>query len=176
MVDCGANVGYSSAYLLTRSPQAQVISVEPDAGNYEILVKNMAPYGNRVRTIRGAVWSHSTRLTMAATGYRGGEEWARQVRECAPGESEGFPAFGVGDLLREAGWDRIDILKMDIEGAEAVVLAHGYDAWIERVGTLAVELHDDTIFGPASEIVSRATRSFTATRSGELTVYRRPVG
>jgi hypothetical protein len=76
IVDCGANVGYSSASLLTRSPQARVISVEPDAGNYEILVKNMAPYGNRVRTIRGAVWSHSTHLTMASTGYRGGEEWA----------------------------------------------------------------------------------------------------
>lgn len=173
ILDCGANVGFTSAYLLTRFPKAELMAVEPDPGNYEQLVRNLAPYGNRARVIRGAVWSHSTRLGLAAPDYRGGGEYARQVRECGPDETETFPAFGINDLLLVAGRDRVDLLKMDIEGAEAVVFGRGHEAWIDRVGAMAVELHDDTTFGPATEIVSRATREFTATRSGELTHYIR---
>lgn len=174
ILDCGANVGYTSAYFLTRYPQAEVVAVEPDPGNFKLLVRNLAPYGNRARAFRGAVWSHSTRLSMAAPDYRGGGEWARQVRECGPDEPDTFPAFGMCDLLRMAGWNRVDLLKMDIEGAEAVVFAHGREEWIDRVGVMAVELHDDTTFGPATEIVSRATEGFVTTRSGELTLYSRP--
>ena len=173
ILDCGANVGYTSAYLLTRFPKAELMAVEPDPGNYEQLVRNLAPYGSRARVIRGAVWSHSTRPGMAAPDYRGGGEYARQVRECGPDEPDTFPAFGIDDLLSAAGRDRVDLLKMDIEGAEAVVFGRGHESWIDRVGTMAVELHDDSSFGPATEIVTRATRGFTATRSGELTYYSR---
>ena len=175
ILDCGANVGYTSAYLLTRFPKAELMAVKPDPGNFELLVRNLAPYGNRARAIRGAVWSHSTRLGLAAPDYRGGGEYARQVKECGPDETETFPAFGIDDLLSAAGRDRVDLLKMDIEGAEAVVFGHGHEAWINRVGAMAVELHDDTTFGPATEVVTRATREFLATRSGELTHYRRSV-
>ena len=37
ILDCGANVGYTSAYLLTRFPTAFLIAIEPDPGNAEIL-------------------------------------------------------------------------------------------------------------------------------------------
>lgn len=169
IIDCGANVGYASAYLLSRYPDAELVAVEPDPGNFEILVRNLAPYGPRARAIHGAVWSHATRLSMAAPDYRDGEAWARQVRE---GGDE-VAAYGVADLLRIAGWERADLLKMDIEGAEAVVFARGTDAWLDRIDTMVVELHDDTVFGPASEIVGRATTGFASRTSGELTVYRR---
>lgn len=169
IIDCGANVGYASAYFLTRSPRAQLIAVEPDPGNFAVLTRNLAPYGRRARAIHGAVWSHATRLSMAANDYRGGEEWARQV--CEGGDE--VAAYGVADLLRVAGWERADLLKMDIEGAEAIVFANNTEAWIDRVNTMVIELHDDTDFGPASEIVGRATAAFEARQSGELTVYSR---
>jgi FkbM family methyltransferase len=169
IIDCGANVGYASAYFLTRFPRAELIAIEPDPGNFAVLTRNLAPYGRRARAIHGAVWSHATRLSMAAPDYRGGEEWARQV--CEGGDE--VAAYGVADLLRIAGWERADLLKMDIEGAEAVVFANNTDAWIDRVTAMVIELHDDTVFGPATEIVNGATAGFTAQRSGELTVYRR---
>lgn len=169
ILDCGANVGYAAAYFLTRFPRAELIAVEPDPGNFKVLSRNLAPYGRRARAIHGAVWSHATRLSMAAPNYRDGEEWARQV--CEGGDE--VAAYSVADLLRVAGWDHADLLKMDIEGAEAVVFGSGTETWINRVGTMVVELHDDTVFGPASEIVGRATKDFTTSQSGELTVYRR---
>ncbi|WP_162670087.1 FkbM family methyltransferase [Gemmata massiliana] len=170
VLDCGANVGYASAYFLTRFPRAQVLAVEPDPGNFAILARNLAPYGDRACAIHGAVWSHATRLSMAAPVYRDGGEWARQVRE---GGNE-VAAYGIADLLRMVDCQRADILKMDIEGAEAIVFAHGTEAWIDKVGVMAIELHNDTTFGPASEVVARATTGFTTRQSGELTLYHKP--
>src|SRR5262245_15773023 len=33
ILDCGANVGYTSVYLLNHYPHARLIAIEPDAGN-----------------------------------------------------------------------------------------------------------------------------------------------
>ena len=57
VVDCGANVGYSSAYFLSRFPNCHVVAIEPDPNNFAMLQRNMAPYGNRVKTIQAGVWS-----------------------------------------------------------------------------------------------------------------------
>jgi FkbM family methyltransferase len=174
ILDCGANVGYSSAYFLSRFPRAEVIAVEPDPGNFELLERNLAPYGGAARALRSAVWSHPARLTLAASAYRGGGEWARQVRECLPGEP-GFDAVDIGGLLAGSGHDRISLLKIDIEGAEGVVFAADVGPWIERVDHLVIELHDDSSFGDCSGVFHRAIagRGFAVTRHGELTLCTR---
>jgi len=50
------------------------------------------------------------------------------------------------------GKDRIDILKMDIEGAEADVLGKSADIWLNRVDLLIIELH-----GPEIEVAVMET-------------------
>src|SRR5260221_1476823 len=42
ILDCGANVGYSAVYFLTRFPEALVIAVEPDPDNCAMLGANLA--------------------------------------------------------------------------------------------------------------------------------------
>ena len=44
VLDCGANVGYTTAYFLNRFPSARVVAVEPDPGNAALLRRNVAPY------------------------------------------------------------------------------------------------------------------------------------
>jgi len=175
IIDCGANAGYSSAYFLTRHPTAELIAVEPDPENFALLSENLRPYGTRVRAIQSAIWSHPTRLMLSETPYRDGLEWARQVRECQPTETDGFLATDIGTLLKESGHERISILKIDIEGAEGVVFAHNYEFWLNRVDTLVIELHDDTIFGDNRSVFHRAIagHGFTITQFGELTVCTR---
>ena len=175
VVDCGANAGYSAAYFLTRFPNCSLIAVEPDPDNAHLLRLNLAPYGNAVRIIESAVWSHPARLTLADTEYRDGGAWARQVRECGPEEPTSFTAIDINQLLAESGHERIAILKMDIEGAEAVVFSANLHPWLDRVDNLVVELHDDSMFGNASTIFHRAIvgQGFAVSRSGELTVCKR---
>lgn len=175
VIDCGANVGYSSAYFLSRYPRCQVIAIEPDPANFELLRRNLAPYGSRAKLINAGVWSHPARLALVEMPYRDGREWARQVRECLPGEESGLPAVAIGNLLEESEWDRISLLKVDIEGAEAVVFSTNYEPWIDRVNCIVIELHDDSSFGPGSAIFAEAIngRGFSIAQRGELHVCQR---
>ena len=48
IVDCGANAGFASAFLLSRFPDASLYAIEPDPGN-RALERNLAPCGSRAR-------------------------------------------------------------------------------------------------------------------------------
>jgi hypothetical protein len=65
---------------------------------------------------------------------------------------------------------------VDIEGAEAVVFSGSCEHWLDRVDHIAIELHDDSAFGPARAIFTKAItgRGFTVRPSSELTVCRGP--
>lgn len=170
ILDCGANVGYSSAYFLSRFPQARVVAVEPDPGNAEMLALNLRPFGARVTIVRSAVWSHPAGLVLdRAAGD--GQEWSRQVRECRPGETPDLLATDIPSLLAAAGQPSLSILKIDVEGAEAAIFASGYEDWLPRVSHMVIELH-----GAACErIFYQAVSGLPCELSchEELTVFRR---
>ena len=163
IVDCGANVGYTSAYLLSRFPDAQVVAIEPFPANAELCRRNLAPYGRRATVIEAAVWSHSGRL---ALDHAGGNEWGVRVRATRAGEIGEIEAVDLPSL----GLSRIDLLKIDIEGSEANLFANGTDRWLPHVSNIAIELH-------GAECQERfrsamADYRYTLLHSGELTICR----
>jgi len=170
IIDCGANVGYSAAYFLTRFPRAELVAIEPDDGNFSVLARNLLPYGPRARALRTGVWSHATRLVVSEASHGDNREWARTVREARPEEPGGMPAVDVGSLLDASGHERISILKIDIEGAEAVVFGAACP-WLDRVDNMVVELH-----GPgcrAALLRAVEGRGFRISECEELTVCTR---
>ena len=171
IVDCGANVGYSAAYFLTRFPEATLIAVEPDPENCAILEANLAPFAGRYRIFRCAVWSRETGLTWDETPYRDGREWARMVRPLRPGESPLLAGTTIPVLLRESHAERISILKVDIERSERVLFSENSGEWLGRVDNLVVELHDDECASAFSEAI--ADQGFAVCNCGELTICRR---
>ena len=171
IIDCGANVGYSAAYFLSRFPSSHVIAVEPDEGNFALLQRNLAPFGARARAIRAAVWSHPTSLKMSEVPYRDGREWARQVRACQPGEPGDLPGLDIGTLLSDSGQTSISVLKIDIEAAEKIVFGSQYESWIGRVENIVIELHDAECIRTFLRAI--AGHPFQLSRSGELTVCKR---
>jgi FkbM family methyltransferase len=172
IIDCGANVGYSSLYFLNRYPLARVIAVEPDPANAAICRKNLARYGDRAQVIESAVWSHPARLAVARGVYRDGREWSTRVREVTSGEgasSDHVFAMDMPALLSHCPNGRADILKVDIERSETTVFSNA-SGWLHRVGNIAIELHD----AECEDIFFASLRGFhcDVMRSGELTVCR----
>jgi FkbM family methyltransferase len=171
VIDCGANVGYSSAWFLSRFPDCRVVAVEPDKGNYSQLVQNVAPYGSRARTVCSGVWSRPAGLRFAEVPYRDGREWSVQVREARADESPDMTAVDIGTLWVESGYPAISILKIDIEAAERFVFAENCERWLGAVENLVIELHDDE----CRRVFFDAIRGLPlrVSQSGELTVCRR---
>ncbi|MBV9999244.1 MAG: FkbM family methyltransferase [Verrucomicrobia bacterium] len=142
IIDCGSNVGYSCAYFLTHFPSSYVIAVEPDAGNFDLLKTNLAPYGNRCRLVNSAIWSKPAGLVFEESTLSESEQ-CRRVREARHDEKPAMIATDIGRLLKESGFDRISILKMDIEGSELEVFSSNYVEWLARVDHLLIELHGE---------------------------------
>ena len=142
IIDAGANVGLASIYFASRYPGARILAIEPEAGNLELLERNVAAYPN-VTVVRAALWHENAPLDLVDPGLG---QWAFMTQ--GRGEAEHYgphvhevQGITLDTLCRDHGLERIDILKMDIEGAEREVFADP-SAWIGKVDTLIVELHD----------------------------------
>ena len=170
IIDLGANVDYSTAYFLSKYPSAHVIAVEPDNRNFEILRKNLQPYKNRVTKICSAVWSHKSQLKLIAGKIGDQREWATKVKECAANESADLEAVDIFSLLEQSGFDKIDILKIDIEGAESVVFSENYKDWLDRVRIIVIELHGKKCQDIFNKALSLGNYDFS--RSGEVTIAK----
>ncbi|MFC4311862.1 FkbM family methyltransferase [Steroidobacter flavus] len=135
ILDAGAHIGLATVFFAERFRGATVISIEPEATNFDVLCKNVSAYP-RVRPMRAGLWSRSTWLRIenpdAAT-------WSFRVLESD--QPTDIRAVSIPDVMQLHGLDHIDILKMDIEGAELEVLTHNAD-WLSKVGNLMIELHD----------------------------------
>jgi len=149
IIDCGANVGMSSAYFLARFPEARVIAIEPDPGNYQQLVHNTAHDDERVKAIQAGVWSKQVGLKFVDTAFGDGRAWAIGVEEALPGEPVDINAVSIPQILaNEPADQRISLLKIDIEGAELPLFSENAGDWLGRVDNLVIELH-----GPECEQV-----------------------
>jgi len=166
IVDCGANIGLTSAYLLSRLPKARVIAIEPFPASAEMCRRNLAPYGSRATVIEAAVWHCCTSLVL---DYIEGDEWGVRARPARPGEPQaGEPGAIAAIDLPSLGLERIDILKIDIEGSEADLFAQGTDRWLPSVSNIAIELHNAACVGEFQ--AAMAGYRYTLSHCGELTI------
>jgi FkbM family methyltransferase len=168
IVDAGANVGLSTLLFANRYPETRVIAIEPDPANFSMLTLNTQSY-TTVSRLQCGLWSRATQLAITNPTD---DPWGFRVVETIDGD---IPALGVRDVMEAYRLDRIDVLKMDVEGAEREILST-YDAWGEDVGIIIVETHDDPLHD-CSETLDRAVQSggLARSRSGENHVLRRPL-
>jgi FkbM family methyltransferase len=153
IIDAGANVGYASVRFAELYPNADIVAIEPDGGNFALLQQNIAPYP-RVRGMRCGLWPRSSELVIENPDAK---PWAFRVREAREGE-RGFPAIGLTELLAGHPSQTIDILKLDIEGAERELFSDDRcHTWLERTRMIFVELHDRIKPG-CSDAMERAIR------------------
>lgn len=132
IIDCGANIGFSIDYFKKLYPEAKIIGFEADPEIFKILEKNIAKqeYAD-VQIYNKAVYSEQTLLKFKPDGGWGGKIHTE--------EAEGL--INVETIrLREYLGQRVDFLKIDIEGAETQVLKDCADM-LHNVDYLFVEYH-----------------------------------
>ena len=134
IVDAGAHIGLVSVLFANRYPQCRIISIEPEAGNFKLLCENTREYEN-ITTVNAPLWFESAALNVNDPTV---DNWAYRFSSNGGGEAN---SVTVPQIMHDFNLDHIDLLKMDIEGAEKEVMENSRD-WIDCVGAVAIELHD----------------------------------
>ena len=140
VVDAGAHVGIFS--LLASARGARVVAIEPDPSNYRVLELNVATngLGDRIETIHGGLWSEAGSFVYA----KGADSASGTLSiEDAVRDDITVPAVTLDSILE--AFEAVDLLKLDIEGAEVAVLTSS--SQLCRVRAIAAELH----FSPDSD-------------------------
>ena len=151
IVDAGAHIGCSALFFASLFPRANVIAIEADLGNYELLVRNTRD-NQRIRAIHGAVWHRPEAVVIA---NEQDDPWTFQVKS-AHGEST-IKGLTLSSIISECGFEKIDLLKLDIEGAEREVF-EAADDWISKTDVIIVELHERFRPGCEAAVLSAASR------------------
>ena len=141
IVDAGANIGMATLYFAQTYPKATIIAIEPEHSNFKILERNCAGLPNLI-LVEGALWSECR--TLVIQDLRA-EKWAFSVAESVKEpsvDSQQVKSVTVPGILRDYGIERIDILKLDIEGAERELFRTGAESWLGSVRQIVIELHD----------------------------------
>jgi FkbM family methyltransferase len=141
VIDLGSNIGLSYRWLRARYPRARFVCVEPDAGNLELLRANVRAVDPDAVIHGVCIGGRERRVKMATTSG----EWGFRMTDlegAEDGSDGGVDVMTMDALLEDAGFDRIGVLKCDIEGAEAEVFAD-CRSWIDRVDAMSVECHND---------------------------------
>ena len=168
IVDGGANIGLATSYFAWKYPGATIAAVEPEPSNLEILRRNCQSLPS-VQIVPAALWSGHSKLYIQDSNSA---EWAFSV---GPEGNPGKPVetVTIGDLLRNSGFDYIDILKLDIEGAERELFREGWQEWLPRVRMIVIELHDRFLPGCSQAFYSAVlNRSFQQEIMGENVAIR----
>ena len=122
VVDVGANIGY---YTLLASPivgdPGRVYSCEPDVRNFHYLTRSIGANGCcNVVAMEMAVSDRTGSGSFVPDKY-GAEGWL-VVAQPPPATSFEVQTITLDELFAREGWPRVDLIKMDIEGAEQAAL------------------------------------------------------
>jgi FkbM family methyltransferase len=166
IVDAGANVGMATLYFAGRYPSAHVVAIEPESRNFEMLQRNCEGFTN-ITLINAALWSEACQLSIANPEA---EQWAFSVTAQFRKDrnSSMVPGITIEQVLHRLHADRIDLLKIDIEGSERELFSKGAAKWLDRVGVIVIELHDRFLPGCAHAFYSALiSRKFVQEIKGE---------
>jgi FkbM family methyltransferase len=150
-VDVGANIG---GYTIRAAKKARVYALEPHPRNFQLLAFNVKlnDRQNYVKTLRTAAASYVGKAKLVVSNYHGRHSLLESRSRMEPRNhlTIEVDATTLDSIL--VGEDHVDIIKIDVEGAEPLVLKGAEDA-LKRTKIVIIESTLPSSFYNASKIL-----------------------
>ncbi|MEQ9371475.1 MAG: FkbM family methyltransferase [Coleofasciculus chthonoplastes F3-SA18-01] len=134
VLDLGANRGSFSQAMITRFG-CQCVAVEPNPKLFEKIEPHelLKKYNLAIAHFSGSVNFNVSEVSVSSSiVYRSKLHSKTITVSCKPLE----------EFVVELGWTGVDLIKMDIEGAEINVFHECSDSFLKSIGQITVEFHD----------------------------------
>lgn len=116
IIDGGANIGLATIYLKLLHPTSKIISFEPDPEIYGLLENNIKVFNfTDIELVQKALWNENKTILFKAEGADAG---IISDVDSTISDGEQIEAISLRPYLKNT----VDFLKLDIEGAETIVL------------------------------------------------------
>lgn len=138
IVDCGANIGASTAWLKMMYPKATIVAIEPAPDNFAVLSANSVQFEN-VDSVQAGI---GPIVTTAFLKDNGGGAWGYQTS--SEQSSVKIEMISLASVLESEKYKDHQpfILKIDIEGAEQYLFERDSYESMHRFPVIIFESHD----------------------------------
>jgi len=134
IIDAGANIGLASIYWSNHFPLSEIYAYEADPMVYDILEQNLSNNNcSNVTAINKAIWYEKGDLKFDSEGADAGKVSEQNS------DSVEITAVSISEEIKRLN-KQIDLLKMDIEGAEVSIFENETD-FLKSVENLFLEYH-----------------------------------
>lgn len=146
IIDGGANIGFAAIYFLLKAPQAKIISFEPNKDTFSILEKNIK-HNNAHVELHNVALGDSNGEVVFYTDENDIESQGSSITKHLESKDRTLRESKVKmEILSEYIHDELDILKLDIEGAEGLVFENLYETGkLQKIKKIFLEYHFDGI-------------------------------
>lgn len=148
IVDAGANIGFASLYLAAKYRNAKIYSIEPNPENFALLKENTSRE-SRIIPIQACLTAAPDEQVFISTTGR-----ASHFKMNTRGQGVSVKGISIEQLCREQEIDRIDLLKIDVEGAEKQIFNGA--TFLPKIGVIIAELHGDYTLDRFNEDLARS--------------------
>lgn len=137
VIDAGANIGLWTRYILTRNAK-RILCIEPNTVALQNLTKNTKQFGDTVTVVpyalhteNGTLKFYSDKNSLVSSIFPTGESVETTVN-----------TITFDSLLEQYGVTYVDLLKMDIEGAEFAIIESFGKEQFDKIGSFLIEYHE----------------------------------
>ncbi len=146
IIDAGSNIGMSAMYFKSAIPAAELICMEPNeesmnATRNHLLLNNFTD----IKMSGKALWTNVEILKPQP--FRDNRSWSFSLSSGNKSSAVSYTGITLGEMLGDHGWNHVDLLKMDIEGAEGSLFRDSefLKTISENVKLMAVEVHEEVL-------------------------------
>lgn len=170
IIDAGANIGLASRFFKQKYKDSTISILEIDPENISMITKNLRGYSDYTIINKG-LYNIETYFKIEDQ-YQATNSYS--VIECPKG-SHDIESITISQILKSQKWQEIDLLKIDIEGAEKALFSSHYEEWLPKVNIIMIETHD-RMLSKCSITVMKALDQYgfglyTTTQGGTMIYY-----